>query len=330
MDSLTSIKSGESGLSGAAGKTRSRRVPWGKMKAGLLGLALLGALAAFGCSQGSYPVDIFYEMHYQQSHKAQEPPSLSAPASSVPWYPPPVSTAFTDGQHLYVVNCSMCHGDAAAGDGPVVQMLKEDYGYRPVIDPPDLTDNPVDNIVFTISSTTRVFGPDSVMPPFGKLLSEAERLAIAEYVDSLPLSAQAASAAAEPPTAAPEQAEPPAGAIAVSVKGDSLEFDTGLMEVEAGSEVALYLDNVSSLYEHNLIIVRQGEKDAVSERGAAAGPADGWLQADDPDVIAGVELVGPGRAGEASFAAPEAGSYQFVCTFPGHNATMFGDFVVNP
>jgi azurin len=309
-------------------------VPWGKVKASLLGLALLGALAAFGCSQGSYPVDIFYEMHYQQTHKAQEPPSLSAPASSVPWYPPPVSTSFTDGQHLYTVNCAMCHGDAAAGDGPVVQMLKEDYGYRPVIDPPDLTDNPVDNIVFTISSNTRVFGPDSVMPPFGKLLSEAERLAIAEYVDSLPLSAQAASAAAEPPAPVAEPAapksEPSAGAIAVSVKGDSLEFDTGLIEVEAGSEVALYLDNVSTLYEHNLVIVTQGEKDAVSERGAVAGPDGGWLQADDPDVIGGVELLGPGGAGEASLAAPEAGSYQFVCTFPGHNATMFGDFIVKP
>ena len=29
------------------------------------------------------------------------------------------------------------------------------------------------------------------------------------------------------------------------------------------------------------------------------------------------------------FTAPSAGTYQFVCTFPGHNFTMFGDFTVN-
>jgi hypothetical protein len=29
------------------------------------------------------------------------------------------------------------------------------------------------------------------------------------------------------------------------------------------------------------------------------------------------------------FTAPAAGTYQFVCTFPGHNFTMFGDFIVN-
>ena len=55
-------------------------------------------------------MDIFYEMHYQQTFKSQEPPSLSAPAGSVAWYPPPQSTAFNDGRHLFTVNCSMCHG----------------------------------------------------------------------------------------------------------------------------------------------------------------------------------------------------------------------------
>ena len=34
--------------------------------------------------------------------------------------------------------------------------------------------------------------------------------------------------------------------------------------------------------------------------------------------------------GGADFIAPPAGPYQFVCTFPGHNFTMFGDFIVTP
>ncbi len=156
-----------------------------KLKGPLTGLAILAGLLAVGCTQGSYPVDIFYEMHYQQSYKAGEPPRLSAPADSVAWFPPPESTAFQSGQHLYAVNCSMCHGAGGQGDGAVVETLKEKYGYKPVVDPPIVTDNPVDNIVLILSSENRFFGPDSVMPPFGKLLSDEEILQIAEYIQTI-------------------------------------------------------------------------------------------------------------------------------------------------
>ena len=175
-----------------------------RLKRYLFGVAMLAGLAALGCTQGSYPVDIFYEMHYQQSYKAGEPPRLSAPESSVAWYPPPISTSFDDGQHLFTVNCSICHGKGGQGDGPVVQKLKETYGYKPVIDPPIVTDNPVENIVLILESETRFFGPDSVMPPFGKLLSGEERLAIAQYIHTLPAARLAISDEKEPiPTQVP-------------------------------------------------------------------------------------------------------------------------------
>jgi len=35
-------------------------------------------------------------------------------------------------------------------------------------------------------ATERPFGPDSVMPPFGKLLSAEEREAIADYIGTSP------------------------------------------------------------------------------------------------------------------------------------------------
>ena len=112
-----------------------------RLKRYLFGVAMLSILAVLSCTQGSYPVDIFYEMHYQQSYKSGEPPRLSAPESSVAWYPPPEATAFgaETGEHLYSINCSMCHGNGGQGDGPVVQKLKVVYGYKPVIDPPIIT-----------------------------------------------------------------------------------------------------------------------------------------------------------------------------------------------
>ena len=48
------------------------------------------------------------------------------------------------------------------------------------------------------------------------------------------------------------------------------------------------------------------------------------------DVLVNTDLLDPGATGEIKFEAPAAGTYQFVCTFPGHGATMFGDFVVTP
>ena len=131
-------------------------------------------------------MDIFYEMHYQQSYKSGEPPRLSAPADSVAWFPPPQSTAFETGRHLFIVNCSMCHGQGAKGDGPVVLKLKETYGYKPVVDPPDLTRTPPGSIELILQANQRFFGPDSVMPPFGKLLSGDQRQAIIDYIGTLP------------------------------------------------------------------------------------------------------------------------------------------------
>ena len=150
----------------------------------LAGLALLVGILALGCSQGSYPLDIFYEMHYQPSYKPSEPPRLSAPESAVPFFPPPQATSFAnDGQHLFEVNCSMCHGAQGRGDGPVLTLMQEQYGYVPSIDP-DLT-----------SETVKVLGINGVqsfmmsgiivMPSFANLLTDEEVQAISDYVMSL-------------------------------------------------------------------------------------------------------------------------------------------------
>ena len=159
-----------------------------KLKGYVLFLVLLASVATVACTQGSYPLDIFYEMHYQQSYKSGEPPRLSAPETSVAFFPPPQSTGqvTSTGEHLFAVNCSMCHGLDAKGEGPVLQKLIATYGYTPIINPPDLTDNTPESITDLLVSVTRPFGDDSVMPPFGKLLNETERNAIAEYISTLP------------------------------------------------------------------------------------------------------------------------------------------------
>ena len=50
--------------------------------------ALLLTLVAAGCmpfGRGSYPIDIFAEMHYTQMYKSQEPPRLYPAPGAVPF-----------------------------------------------------------------------------------------------------------------------------------------------------------------------------------------------------------------------------------------------------
>ena len=176
MNKLSGQLKGIAGV-GSRGSFRRR---W----AGLVVLTLLTGLLALGCAQGSYPLDIFYEMHYQPSFKAHEPPRLSVPESAVPYFAPPRSESSNqDGQHLFDVNCSMCHGAQGKGDGPVLTVMMETYGYNPTV-PADLTalDDPLMIAKDTAGVRNIMIGGLTVMPSFSKLLTDAEVDAVSQYV----------------------------------------------------------------------------------------------------------------------------------------------------
>ena len=154
----------------------------------LVGLAIVAGMVAVGCSQGSYPLDIFYEMHYQPSYKAHEPPRLSPPASAVPWYgsTPPQPTSFAgSGKHIFETNCAMCHGATGQGDGQVLGRMIVDYGYQ-------ATDAPLLNPNLT-SEAAKGLGRDelrgvltggvNIMPSFSKLLTENQIELVLDYVE---------------------------------------------------------------------------------------------------------------------------------------------------
>ncbi|MBI2172337.1 MAG: cytochrome c [Chloroflexi bacterium] len=172
-------------------------------------LALASAFVLLGCSRGSYPVDFFSEMHYNQSYKVQEPPSLSAPSDSVPitgreltytlvqarglTNPVPDTSGFVQaGEALYLVNCAACHGAGAKGDGPMRERLaKAGYASRPA----DLTGtgpiaSKTDGEVFQVLTkgfavTYGLPADRFVMPPFEKLLAENSRWEIIRYLRTL-------------------------------------------------------------------------------------------------------------------------------------------------
>ena len=154
----------------------------------LVGLAIVAGLLAVGCSQGSYPLDIFYEMHYQPSYKAHEPPRLSPPASAVPWYgsTPPQPTSFAgSGKHIFETNCAMCHGVTGEGDGQVLGRMIVDYGYQ-ATDAPLLNPNLKSEAARGLDRDALrgvLTGGVNIMPSFSKLLTENQIELVLDYVE---------------------------------------------------------------------------------------------------------------------------------------------------
>ena len=159
-----------------------------------LGLALL----AVGCGQpgegpwrstGSYPIDIFQEMHYNQSFKSQEPPRLSPPPDSVPVtgkeLPLPALKADAQGLEnpvgltddaqqqagvLYHINCAVCHGPISQGDSFVGQL----FGKYGATEPPSFASDRV-QLLTPGEAFWSITNGVGFMPPFGALLKPEQR-----------------------------------------------------------------------------------------------------------------------------------------------------------
>ena len=159
------------------------------------------ALLLAGCANGAYPLDYFYEMHYQQSYQVHEPPRVSAPAGAVPITGRDVSATenpipgqgIEEGARLYAANCVFCHGVTGNGEdpalqGPVLRTMREKYGYgadaKPYAITPDLTSETV--VALTdVGVYAWISNGVVVMPPFEKLLTPEERWMLVNYIRTL-------------------------------------------------------------------------------------------------------------------------------------------------
>jgi azurin len=123
----------------------------------------------------------------------------------------------------------------------------------------------------------------------------------------------------------------PAGAGAplnISTAGEQLQFAPGNLSAAAG-DVKVNFKNGSAAQQHNFVVVKGGDAvaKAVDDAGATAGAAKGYIP-DDPNIVAHTKLVNGGETDTATANLP-AGTYTFLCTFPGHYAAgMHGTLTV--
>jgi azurin len=109
------------------------------------------------------------------------------------------------------------------------------------------------------------------------------------------------------------------GSLNISTAGEALQYAPAALNATAGQQVKVTFKNGSAAQKHNWVLVKGTDAEAqkIDDAAAAAGEAAGYIPT-DPNIVSSVKLLNGGETGTASFAAPAAGSYVFLCTFPGH------------
>jgi azurin len=108
----------------------------------------------------------------------------------------------------------------------------------------------------------------------------------------------------------------------LTAAGDCTEIEVTL--THAGKQPAQAMG-------HNWVLVRTADADAVATAGVTAGLKNNHIPPGDKRVIASTKVVGGGETTSVKFPAQlltKGESYTYLCTFPGHNATMKGRFIL--
>lgn len=144
--------------------------------------------------------------------------------------------------------------------------------------------------------------------------------------------------AKEEKTSTSENEAPPSSGVAENglvklvISGDDLmRFDKEELRVKAGAKVELTLNHSGQLPKeamgHNVVILKPGTDLASYAEKAFAAKANDYIP-EGNETIAYTKLIGGGESTTITFDAPPEGTYDFICSFPGHYALMKGKFIV--
>jgi|25_taG_2_1085351.scaffolds.fasta_scaffold01618_2 azurin len=121
--------------------------------------------------------------------------------------------------------------------------------------------------------------------------------------------------------------------VEVTIEGnDQMRFNKDEIKVKAGQTVRITLKHVGEMEKtvmgHNWVLLTQGT--VINEFGQKAVQAkdNDYIPEGTDAVIAHTKMIGGGEEVTIEFEAPEAGEYDFICSFPGHYSVMKGKFIV--
>jgi azurin len=113
---------------------------------------------------------------------------------------------------------------------------------------------------------------------------------------------------------------------------DGMRFDVRKINVSPGQKVRLTLTHTGKLDKrimgHNVVFLKNGVKPSAFAVKAAAARDNDYIPEETTEVIAHTKMIGGGETTVIEFIAPEAGTYNYICSFPGHYAMMKGKLIV--
>ena len=123
--------------------------------------------------------------------------------------------------------------------------------------------------------------------------------------------------------------------VEITIKADTLAYDKAEITVVEGQTVKLNLESTSTLPKaaggHNLVVLAKGTDVAAFATKAMTEQANEYIPQDKATkdkILAYTKLLGPTEKDSITFTAPAAGTYDYICTFPGHFAVMKGKMKV--
>ncbi len=147
-----------------------------------------------------------------------------------------------------------------------------------------------------------------------------------------PATPPAPAAAAETPVpAAPPAFDGPAADVTLAPVGNEMTYAETAFTVKPGQTVRLTFTNTADIaaMQHNVVVLYPGtDVNAFGQAAMSAADTDYIPAAKQDRVVAHTAMSAPGETVTVEFTAPAAGTYDYVCTFPGHYISMRGTMTV--
>ena len=113
---------------------------------------------------------------------------------------------------------------------------------------------------------------------------------------------------------------------------DFMQFNKKEIKVKAGQKVKLTLRHIGKmnvkLMGHNVVILKKNVNLIGFATAAATSRDNDYIPKDTKDVLIHTKMIGGGQTTSIEFDAPDPGTYEFLCSFPGHYGMMKGKFIV--
>ena len=124
----------------------------------------------------------------------------------------------------------------------------------------------------------------------------------------------------------------PIESVNISISADDkMRFNKTELKVKEGHEVTLILIHTGKMLKdvmgHNFVLLKKGTDIADFASKALQAVDNGYIP-QSKDIIANTKLIGGGESVTITFIAPAKGTYDFICSFPGHYGVMNGKFIV--